>query len=103
VALREALRWHGKIMGASVSREAAHWYLAIQVDVPDYLARRRRTGDAVTGVDLGVTSAATLSSGEKIAGPRPLKGRCGACASARADCRASWRRPGRRPGSSAGS
>ena len=73
VALREALRWHGKIMGASVSREAGHWYLAVQVDVPDHLARRRRTGDAVTGVDLGVTNAATLSSGEKIAGPRPLK------------------------------
>jgi putative transposase len=73
VALRETLRWGGKIMGASVSREADHWYLAVQVDVPDHLARRRRTGDAVTGVDLGVTSAATLSSGEKIAAPRPLK------------------------------
>ena len=73
VALREALRWGGKIMGASVSREAGHWYLAVQVDVPDHLARRRRTGDAVTGVDLGVTTAATLSSGEKIAAPRPLK------------------------------
>ena len=73
VALHEALRWCGKIMGASVSREAGHWYLAVQVDVPDHLARRRRTGDAVTGVDLGVTSAATLSSGEKIAAPRPLK------------------------------
>ncbi|HEU6455999.1 MAG TPA: transposase, partial [Roseateles sp.] len=59
VVLREALRWAGKIMGASVSREAGHWYLAVQVDVPDHLARRRRTGDAVTGVDLGVTSAAT--------------------------------------------
>jgi putative transposase len=73
VALREALRWSGKIMGASVSREAGHWYLAMQVEVPAHLARRRRTGDAVTGVDLGVTSAATLSSGEKIAAPRPLK------------------------------
>jgi putative transposase len=73
IVLREALRWHGKIMGASVSRQAGHWYLAVQVDVPDHLARRRRTGDAVTGVDLGVTSAATLSSGEKIAAPRPLK------------------------------
>jgi len=73
VALREVLRWGGKIMGASVSREAGHWYLAVQVDVPDHLARRRRSGDAVTGVDLGVTSAATLSSGEKIAAPRPLK------------------------------
>jgi putative transposase len=73
VALREVLHWHGKIMGASVSREAGHWYLAVQVDVPDHLARRRRTGDDVTGVDLGVTSAATLSSGEKVAAPRPLK------------------------------
>jgi putative transposase len=73
IALREALRWGGKIMGGSVSREAGHWYLAVQVDVPDHLARRRRTGDVVTGVDLGVTSAATLSSGEKIAAPRPLK------------------------------
>ncbi|MBW8901894.1 MAG: transposase, partial [Massilia sp.] len=73
VALREALRWRGKIMGASVSREAGHWYLAVQVDVPDHLARRRRTGDVVTGVDLGVTCVATLSSGEKIAAPRPLK------------------------------
>jgi len=73
VALREALRWDGKIMGASVSREAGHWHLAVQVDVPDHLTRRRRTGDAVTGIDLGVTSAATLSSGEKIAAPRPLK------------------------------
>ncbi|MCS0630064.1 transposase [Telluria mixta] len=73
VALRETLRWSGKIMGASVSREAGHWYLAVQVDVPDQLARRRRTGDAVTGVDSGVTSAATLSNGEKIAAPRPLK------------------------------
>ena len=41
--------------------------------MPDHLARRRRTRDAVTGVDLGVSSAATLSSGEKIAAPRPLK------------------------------
>ena len=73
VALREVLRWGGKIMGASVSREAGQWYLAVQVDVPDHLARQRRAGDAVTGVDLGVTSAATLSSGEKIAAPRPLK------------------------------
>jgi putative transposase len=73
VALREGLRWPGRIMGASVSREADHWYLAVQVDVPDHLAWQRRTGDAVTGVDLGVTSAATLSSGEKIAAPRPLK------------------------------
>ena len=73
VLLREQLRWSGKIMGASVSRQADHWYLSVQVEVPDQLARRPRTGDAVTGVDLGLSAAATLSSGEKIVAPRPLK------------------------------
>jgi len=74
VALREALRWPGRILGASVSREAGNWFLSVQVEVPEQAAGRRRSGDGVTGVDLGVTSAATLASGEKIAAPRPLKG-----------------------------
>ena len=73
VLLREPLRWTGKIMGASVSRQADHWYLSVQVEVPERLANRPRTGDAVTGVDLGLSAAATLCSGEKIIAPRPLK------------------------------
>jgi putative transposase len=73
VALTEALRFPGKIMGASVSRRADHWFLAIQVEVPDGIAQRRRTGDGVVGIDLGVSAAATLSTGEKIAAPRPLR------------------------------
>jgi len=73
VALAEALRFPGKIMGASISRQADHWFLAIQVEVPDEIAQRRRTGDGVAGVDLGVSAAATLSTGEKIAAPRPLR------------------------------
>jgi len=47
--------------------------VALQVDVPEQVARCSRSGDGVTGVDLGVSSAATLSSGEKVAAPRPLK------------------------------
>jgi putative transposase len=73
VALCEVLRWPGRILGASVSREADHWYLSVQVEVPDRVAILRRKGGGVTGVDLGVSRAATLSSGEKIAAPRPLK------------------------------
>lgn len=73
VKLCEALRWPGRILGASVSREAGDWFLAIQVDVPEQDARRSRTRDGVVGVDLGVTSAATLSTGEKITAPRPFK------------------------------
>jgi putative transposase len=73
VALRESLRWPGRILGASVSRQAQCWFLTVQVDVPEQKARRSRTADGVTGVDLGVSSAATLSTGEKIAAPCPLK------------------------------
>jgi putative transposase len=73
VALREPLRWAGKIMGASVSREADHWFLALQVAVPEQVARLRRSRDGITGVDLGVSAAATLSSGEKLTSPRPLR------------------------------
>jgi putative transposase len=73
VALCEALRWPGRILGASVSREADHCFLSVQVEVPEQDARRRRSCDGITGVDLGVSSVATLSSGEKIAAPRPLR------------------------------
>jgi len=73
VMLAEALRFSGKIMGATVSREADYWFLAVQVEVLDEEALRRSIGDGVIGVDLGVSSAATLSTGEKIAAPRPLR------------------------------
>lgn len=73
VKLHEALRWPGKIMGASISREVEHWYLSVQVDVPEDVACLRRTGDGEVGVDLGITAAATMNTGEKIMAPRPLK------------------------------
>jgi putative transposase len=73
VALREALRWPGRIMGASVAREAGHWFLSVHVEVPEKDAQRRRTGSGLVGVDLGVSTAATLSTGEKVGAPRPLK------------------------------
>ena len=73
VPLSEQLRWPGRIMGSSVSREADCWFIALQVEVPDDVARHCRTGDGIVGVDLGISSAATLSTGEKIAAPRALK------------------------------
>ena len=72
VQMREHLRWPGRIMAASVGRQADHWYLAVQVEVPDHVARLYRAGDGITGVDLGVSAAATLSNGEKVVAPRPL-------------------------------
>ncbi|WP_229445895.1 transposase, partial [Massilia sp. LC238] len=48
--------------------------MCVQVEVPDATARLPRSGHGVTGVDLGVSAAATLASGEKIAAPHPLTG-----------------------------
>lgn len=73
VALTETLRFEGKILGATVSRTADRWFVAIQVEVPDHIFHCRRTGDGTVGVDLGVKAAVTLSSGEAIEAPKPLK------------------------------
>jgi len=73
VQMRESLRLDGKILGATVSRTADRWFVAIQVEVSDAQFLRRRTAQGVTGVDLGLKAAATLSNGETIEAPKPLK------------------------------
>lgn len=73
VALREALRFEGKMLGATVSRTADRWFVAVQVEVPDAQFYRRRTAHEINGIDLGVKAAATLSSGASVEAPKPLK------------------------------
>lgn len=73
VDLTEELRFAGKILGATVSRTANRWFVAIQVDVPDAQAKKVCTSHETAGVDFGINAAATLSSGESIASPKPLK------------------------------
>lgn len=73
VALTEALRFEGKVLGATVSRTAQRWFVAVQVEVPDAQFHRTRTAQGVVGIDLGIKSAATLCSGETIEAPKPLK------------------------------
>ena len=73
VPLTEALRFEGKILGATVSRTANRWFIAVQVEVSEATARKRRSSNGIIGIDLGITAAVTLSDGKKIASPRPLK------------------------------
>lgn len=73
VTMTETLRFGGRILGATVSRTADRWFVAIQVEVPDAQFHRTRKGHGVTGVDLGFKSAAMLSSGEATEAPKPLK------------------------------
>jgi putative transposase len=71
VRMHEALRFEGRIQSAVVSRTAHRWFVAIAVEVPDQLITREN--QAVVGVDLGIKALATLSTGEFILAPKPLK------------------------------
>lgn len=73
VKMVEELRFEGKILGATVSRTANRWFVAIQVDIPDVKLRKMRTSNGIVGVDLGLKAAVTVSNGESIKAPSPLK------------------------------
>jgi putative transposase len=63
---------HAKIRSATVSEQAGHWYVSLQVEQEQ--AVPANVGPMV-GVDLGVKSLATLSDGTVIPTPRHLKRR----------------------------
>ena len=69
VRMHETLRFVGKVVEGTVSRTADRWFLSVTVEIPDPPVVRREN-QAVVGVDLGVSALATLSTGEKIAGPK---------------------------------
>ena len=70
IRLKEISKVKGKILSATLVREADRWYvnLAVEVERPD---PQPVQGDTV-GIDLGLSCFAALSSGEKIYAPKPL-------------------------------
>ena len=73
IKMTEPLRFPGKILGATVSRQADRWSISIQVDVPQEVHFLERTKSKTSGVDLGITAAVTLSCGRKAQSPKPLR------------------------------
>jgi putative transposase len=61
-----------KILSATVSEQAGHWYVSVQVE--QERAVPVNTGPVV-GVDLGIKSLATFSDGTVIPNPKPLRRR----------------------------
>ena len=63
-----------KILSATVSREADRFYVSLtcEVERPDPNPKEVRSEDDVVGVDLGLSSFATLSDGPPIDAPKPL-------------------------------
>jgi putative transposase len=71
VRMHESLRFSGRVVSASISRIADHWYASITVDVKDQFQPPAENQGAA-GVDLGVSALATLSTGEVFNGPKAL-------------------------------
>ncbi|WP_082343991.1 RNA-guided endonuclease InsQ/TnpB family protein [Sulfobacillus thermosulfidooxidans] len=67
--MHETLRFVGKVVEGTISRTADRWFLSITVEIPDRHSVRREN-QAVVGVDVGASALATLSTGEKVVGPK---------------------------------
>jgi putative transposase len=72
VRMREALRFTGRPLSAVVACVAGRWFVSVAVEIEHQTPERENQATGV-GVDLGVSTAATLSTGEKLEGPKPLK------------------------------
>jgi putative transposase len=71
VRMKERLRFSGHICSVTISRTAGLWFASVHVQVDT--AFPSCENQATVGVDLGVNRLATLSTGEFVTGPAPLK------------------------------
>lgn len=71
VTMRQALRFHGRIMSARVAEDAGRWMISIAVDMPEVTPVHSHP-DKTVGVDVGVHCMAALSTGEMIQNPQAL-------------------------------
>ena len=73
VRMRETLRFKGKIMSATISRIADNWFVSITVEIDSLSHLSKAENQGIVGVDLGISTLATLSTGEKINSPKAHK------------------------------
>jgi len=72
VRVKERIRpFIGKINSMTVSRTADRWYISIQYEYESY--QTHKEPDNVIGLDLGLSSFAANSDGNKLIAPKPLK------------------------------
>jgi putative transposase len=71
VRMREPLRFNGNVKSAVVSRTADRWFVSLTVEIEHVTPVREN--QAAGGVDLGVSSLATMSDGSAVIGPKALR------------------------------
>lgn len=67
----EELRFEGRPIGTTLSFQGGFWWLSVKVELPD--VEKTVNPESSVGIDLGLTTAITLSNGEKYEAPKPLK------------------------------
>lgn len=72
VRMRENLRFSGQIKSVTVSLQAGRWFASISVDV-NSVTKPPAKNQGPVGVDLGIKSLATLSTGKTIDSPKPYR------------------------------
>lgn len=67
----ERLRFTGKLQRVTIVREADRWFAVFVIETPD-IKPIVRENQATVGIDLGLTSFAVTSDGERFVAPKPL-------------------------------
>lgn len=75
IKMAQAIRYNGDLRSVVVSHDiCGDWYASFSVVLPEtYIYPHRCENQATVGVDVGIISLATLSTGEKIKNPRALR------------------------------
>lgn len=74
VRMRETLRFKdAKVLSATISRKANRWFVSLQCELKNLNHLKKADNQGVCGVDLGVTTLATLSNGVKFEGPKAFE------------------------------
>jgi putative transposase len=68
---RDYIPTDAKILSATVSEKAGHWFVSIQVELD--VEQSVPPASTAIGVDLGIKQLAILSDGKNVANPRALK------------------------------
>lgn len=67
INMAEPLRFDGRVLGGRVTYTGGHWYLAVQVELPDL---EPTANDLAVGIDLGIKYRAVTSDGVVYANPK---------------------------------
>jgi putative transposase len=70
INLKEKPKVQGRILSATIGREANRWYVSLAVELER--AEPKPVQGPAVGIDLGLSCFAALSDGEKIFSPKPL-------------------------------